>query len=100
MKILKIEAGFGKFVDNSGSYKSVKEIGKEDILRFLELIFTQNDIEMDECTNDNEINNPAEKLIYQNLYAHLIKFIDEKDILKEKINEEISKALTEYADYD
>ena len=96
MKILKIEAGFGKFVDSLGHWKSVKEIGKEDLLRLLELLFNQNDIEMDECSNDNEIKTPAEKLIYQNLYTHLKKFSDEKEILKEKINEEIGKALTEY----
>ena len=98
MKILKVESGFGKFVDDSGAFKSVKEIGKEDLLRLLELIFNQNDIEMDECSDSNEIKNPAERLIYQNLYAHLNKFIDEKEILKERINEEISKAFTEYLD--
>lgn len=31
---------------------------------------------MDECSNDSEIKNPAEKLIYQNLYAHLKKLPD------------------------
>ena len=84
MKILKYENNVSYlYVD--GKYKKLLEISKEDILKSLEYIYENEDVEIEEYDKD-KIVNEAERIIYENLYNKLNNFKDNKQILKNEIN--------------
>ena len=84
MKILKYENNTSYlYVD--GKYKKLLEISKEDILKSLEYIYENEDVELEEYDKE-KIVNEAEKIVYENLYNKLNNFKDNKQILKNEIN--------------
>ena len=84
MKILKYEDNVSSlFVD--GKYKKLLEISKEDILKSLEYIYENEDIELEEYDKE-KIVNEAEKIVYENLFNKLNKFKEDKPILKNEID--------------
>ena len=84
MKILKYENNVSYlYVD--GKYKKLLEISKEDILKSLEYIYENEDVELEEYDKE-KIVNEAERIIYENLYNKLNNFKDNKQILKNEIN--------------
>ncbi len=88
MKCLRIKNGIVQFRNDEGKYVEVDQIGKDDILYLLDVI-TDEDQEFDmDDYNENEIKNPAHKIIYQNLsekFKELInnksQFLDESEAL-------------------
>lgn len=84
MKILKYEDNVSYlYVD--GKYKKLLEISKEDILKSLEYIYENEDVELEEYDKE-KIVNEAEKIVYENLYNKLNKFKEDKYILKNEID--------------
>ena len=84
MKILKYEDNVSYlYVD--GKYKKLLEISKEDILKSLEYIYENEDVELEEYDKE-KIVNEAEKIVYENLYNKLNKFKEDKTILKNEID--------------
>lgn len=84
MKILKYENNVNYlYVD--GKNKKILEISKEDILKALEYIYENEDIELEEYNNE-KIVNEAEKIVYENLYNKLNNFKENKPILKNEID--------------
>lgn len=84
MKILKYEDNVSYlYVD--GKYKKLLEISKEDILKSLEYIYENEDVELEEYDKE-KIVNEAEKIVYENLYNKLNKFKEDKSILKNEID--------------
>ena len=85
MKILKFEDNTSYlYVD--GKYKKILEISKDDILKALEYIYENDDIELEEY-DKNKIVNEAEKIIYENLYNKLNNFKENKLKLKNDIDD-------------
>ena len=84
MKILKYENNVS-YLNVDGKYKKLLEISKEDILKSLEYIYENEDVEIEEYDKD-KIVNEAERIIYENLYNKLNNFKDNKQILKNEIN--------------
>jgi len=94
MNYLKIENGKGFFRGDNGEYKTIDSIRKEDILRLLDAVVSEEiSFEMDEM-NENNIQNQAHKIIYGNIYEKLLElkknknyFLDEcKDLYKDALN--------------
>lgn len=84
MKILKYEDNVSYlYVD--GKYKKILEISKEDILKSLEYIYENEDVELEEYDKE-KIVNEAEKIVYENLYNKLNNFKEDKPILKNEID--------------
>lgn len=84
MKILKYEDNVSYlYVD--GKYKKLLEISKEDILKSLEYIYENEDVELEKYDKE-KIVNEAEKIVYENLYNKLKKFKEDKSILKNEID--------------
>lgn len=84
MKILKYEDNVSYlYVD--GKYKKLLEISKEDILKALEYIYENEDVELEEYDKE-KIVNEAEKIVYENLYNKLNNFKEDKPILKNEID--------------
>ena len=63
----------------------VKYFSKEDILKSLEYIYENEDVELEEYDKE-KIVNEAEKIVYENLYNKLNKFKEDKYILKNEID--------------
>ena len=84
MKILKYENNVSYlYVD--GKYKKLLEISKEDILKTLEYIYENEEIELEEYDKE-KIVNEAEKIVYENLYNKFNNFKENKSTLKNEID--------------
>ena len=84
MKILKYESN-ASYLYVDGKYKKLLEISKEDILKSLEYIYENEDVELEEYDKE-KIVNQAEKIVYENLYNKLNNFKEDKPILKNEID--------------
>lgn len=94
MKYLKISSKGAYYVGKDGKDHIISEIVKDDLLYLLDEL-TREDVkfEMDDC-DVKEISNPAQKIVYENLYKKLIamnenktKFIDDcKQVYKDALN--------------
>ena len=84
MKILKYENNVS-YLNVDGKDKKILEISKEDILKSLEYIYENEDVEIEEYDKD-KIVNEAERIIYENLYNKLNNFKEDKPILKNEID--------------
>ena len=84
MKILKYESN-ASYLYVDGKYKKLLEISKEDILKSLEYIYENEDVELEEYDKE-KIVNEAEKIVYENLYNKLNNFKEDKPILKNEID--------------
>ena len=103
MKILKIDEKKGLFINpcvlgESGGinekYKDIKTITKEDILSIIDFTI-ENDIEMDEY-DESLLLNPADRVIYENLYNHLLQLKDSRDDLIKQIDDKFKEAEEKY----
>lgn len=84
MKILKYENNVS-YLNVDGKDKKILEISKEDILKSLEYIYENEDVELEEYDKE-KIVNEAEKIVYENLYNKLNNFKEDKPILKNEID--------------
>ncbi len=84
MKILKYENNVS-YLNVEGKDKKILEISKEDILKSLEYIYENEDVEIEEYDKD-KILNEAEKIVYENLYNKLNNFKENKQTLKNEID--------------
>ena len=84
MKILKYENNVS-YLNVDGKDKKILEISKEDILKSLEYIYENEDVEIEEYDKD-KIVNEAERIIYENLYNKLKDFKENKQTLKFEID--------------
>ena len=84
MKILRIEAGKAEFSTNGQDSRIITDIGKDDIVLMLDRILNGK-VEIDSETEDIRINNPAEKIIYNNLKEKFEGFIKHSDEIVSEI---------------
>lgn len=84
MKILKYENNVS-YLNVDGKDKKILEISKEDILKSLEYIYENEDVEIEEYDKE-KILNEAEKIVYENLYNQFSNFKENKQILKNEID--------------
>jgi len=87
MKLLKIENGSGQYLANSGQYIEVDKIGKDDLLRLVNLTLLEQEVEFDEYA-ENAIKNQAHQIVYkgiceklQSLRKRKKEFVDESERL-------------------
>ena len=64
----------------------ILEITKDDILKVLEYIYNNDDVELEEYDKDRIVNE-AEKIVYENLYSKLNSFKENKQTLKNEIDD-------------
>ena len=69
MKLLKIEDDHGYFLNEDNDFAPLDRITKEDLLRLLDLILTE-DVEFDEYDSAT-IKNQAHQILYSNIYEKL-----------------------------
>lgn len=78
MKCLKIERGKGKFINSKGEYIDIDQIGKDDLLYLLDIATNEKESFSMDNIDKKEIDNPAHKIIYQNLYDKFTELLQDK----------------------
>ena len=83
------------FLDlNKDEYRNITEITSNDIYKLLEVILESN-VTMDNY-EDKKIDNPAEEIIYSNIYNQFKEIIEDKTNIIDSINEEYKLAEEKY----
>lgn len=70
MKLLKIEDNQGLFLGKDGSALPIDQISKDDLLRLVERVLSEEEIELDEH-DASLIKNHAHQIIYKHVHAKL-----------------------------
>ncbi len=95
MKLLKIDKNCAQFLNlTENEYRNITEITSNDIYTLLEVIL-ESSVSMDNH-KDKKIDNPAEEIIYSNIYDQFKEIIDDKKSIIDSINEEYKLAEEKY----
>ena len=94
MKLLKIDNNHGFFLCEDGEYQLIDLITKEDLLRQVRLILTD-DVEFD-VYDENIIKNQAHQIIYKSIYSNLNSLKERK---QEFLDESERLYLEDYTKY-
>jgi hypothetical protein len=94
MKLLKIEKNLGYYLGDSGQYKPVDKITKDDLLRLVNLTL-KDDVEFDEY-DENAIKNQAHQIVYKSIVEKLRSLRERK---QEFLDESERLFLKEYEKY-
>lgn len=98
MELLKIENGIAKYWNDSG-YHNIKEIGRSDLLAILAEIYKNDDaIIVSTQANTEEIKDPAEKIIFDDILNKLNDFNEKRDELRNDIDSIFKDVETQYKD--
>ena len=96
MKCLEIKNGKGYFRTVEKDFQEIDKIGKDDILSLLDIATdAETSFEMDDV-NNNEINNPAHKIIYQHLFEKFNDILQNKNRFLDESNAKYKDALQKY----
>lgn len=96
MKCLKINNGKGQFLNKSGDYIDIDQIGKDDILYLLDVATDEGkQFEMDEYS-ESEIKNPAHRIIYHSLMEKFVELLKNKEQFLDESNAIYKEALQKY----
>lgn len=95
MKLLKIENSCGHFRLVSGDYSPVDKISKDDLLRLVNLIFSEENVEFD-AYDESMIQNHAHQVIYKSVARQLQSLQERK---QEFVDEAARLYLEDYEKY-
>jgi hypothetical protein len=70
MKLLSISDNGAQYLDGKGEYRPIDKIGKEDLLRLVNLTLHEEVVEFDEY-NDKALKNQAHQIIYKSIVQKL-----------------------------
>ena len=96
MKILRIANGKCEFSINGDAYKPIDEITKDDLLGILKLVIEAEDIEFDEITDKNKIDNVAQNIVYSQLLSKIKELKERKQSIINEVNSEFKDAIAKY----
>ncbi len=95
MKLLRIEDNNGYYRNEGGEYVPIEKIGKDELLRLVNLVLNEDAIELDEY-NENEVKNQAQQIIYKSVAR---KLRDLRDRRQEFLDESARLYLEDYQKY-
>jgi hypothetical protein len=95
MKYLKIDKSKGYYLDKNENYKEIDQINGEDIFYILDSIITKEDFEMDEY-DEEKPQNQVHRIIYKELYDKFLSFKDQKEEIKNEIDNLYIEAKNKY----
>lgn len=96
MKVLRITNGKGQFSIKDNDYKPIDEISKNDILEILKLVIKAEDIEFDEITDKNKVDNVAQNIVYSQLLSKIKELKERKQSIIDEVNSEFKDAIEKY----
>jgi hypothetical protein len=94
MKHLRIESKSGQFSVDGSNWKNIDEIGKEEILKLVDLAMTS-DFEMDPY-DSALLPNPAHDIIYKNLSTKFSELVASRDRFRDECQALYREALEKY----
>ncbi len=89
MKILEIKDKKGWFLsrlpdaDQNGEITPIDQINKDSLMMLLNLYINGDDIEMDSY-EEHQIENPAQKIIYESIFDRFSELVDSKNKFKDE----------------
>lgn len=96
MKCLKIEDNKGLYSTNGVDWKEIDKIDKDDLLKIIDLILSEDEIEMDEF-NDDFLCNQAHKIIYKSIYSKLFQLHQDKTTITDQDQDLYKEAFEKYS---
>ncbi|MCK9582617.1 MAG: hypothetical protein M0Q46_03205 [Endomicrobiales bacterium] len=98
MQILKIHEAKGFFSLDGQQWKSIEEIGKDDLLKIVNLVLEPTmKIEMDEFS-ETVLANQAHQIIYKSIYNKLISLQKEKNRFTDESHRLYLEAIKKYGE--
>lgn len=98
MKILRIANGKGEFSIKGETYKPIDEITKDDLLEILKLVIKAADIEFDEITDKNKVDNVAQNIVYSQLLSKIKELKEKKQSIIDDVDSEFKDAIAKYTE--
>ena len=96
MKVLKIVSGKCFFYTDGGIDKPISDIGKDDLLKILDMIYLDEDYDIDSIDSDTEIYSDVERIIYESVYNKIKDFVSKVDELKLEVENEFKDVKEKY----
>lgn len=96
MKVLKIVKGKCYFNIDGVTDKPISDIGKEDLLKILDIIYLEQEYEIDPFNTDTVIYNDVEKIIYKSIYNKINDFISKVQELRLEVDNEFKEVKEKY----
>lgn len=96
MKVLKIVNGRCFFNTDGATDKPISDIGKEDLLKILNIIYREENYDIDPIDSGTEIYSDVEKIIYESVYNNINDFISKVDVLKLEVKNEFKDVKEKY----
>ncbi len=96
MKVLKISQKKASFSINGTTYSAIKDITQNDLKTIISIILYQDNIEYDSLSDENDISNPVEKIIYQNLELKIKDLLKNRNDIINDINNYYEKLYDKY----
>lgn len=96
MKYLKIEENNAEFLKKDNSYEKIDKIDKNDILFLINAAMEKNDFEID-VYDSQKIKNPAQQIIYENIYKKFGELLKNKNQLKDQVDNMYKDAFEKYS---
>ncbi len=96
MKVLKIVNGRCFFNTDGATDKPISDIGKEDLLKILNIIYQEGNYDIDPIDSGIEIYSDVEKIIYESVYNNINDFISKVDVLKLEVKNEFKDVKEKY----
>lgn len=96
MKVLKIVSGKCFFHTDGGIDKPISDIGKDDLLKILDMIYLDEDYDIDPIDSDTEIYSDVERIIYESVYNKIKDFVSKVDELKLEVENEFKDVKEKY----
>lgn len=97
MKVLEIKSGKCYF-NTDNTRKPISDIGKDDLLKILDMIYSGKDCEFDQIDSTSDIHNDAEKIIYTSIYSKIEDFSSKVQSLRLEVKKEFAEAKEKYVD--
>ena len=95
MKLLKISNGCGHFLNENSSFSPIDEICKEDLMRLVNSVLTEESVGFDDY-DEEKVKNQAHQIIYRSVHQKLISLRDRR---QEFIDQSKRLYLVDYEKY-
>lgn len=96
MKYLKIEENNAEFLKKDNSYEKIDKIDKNDLLFLINAAMEKDDFEID-VYDSQKIKNPAQQIIYENIYKKFDELLKNKNQLKDQVDNLYKDAFEKYS---
>jgi hypothetical protein len=96
MKYLRINGSNGEFYNKMSQYTIIDKIDKEDLLFLINSAVEKEDFEI-EPYDSEKIKNPAQQIIYENIYKKFEELLKNRNQLKDQVDNLYKDAFEKYS---